>query len=222
MRAMILAAGFGERMRPLTEHTPKPLLPVAGKPLLDYHLEKLARCGVRDVVINHSWLGEQIVAHCGSGQRYGLSLHYSAEATPLETLGGIMQALPLLGEQFIVVNGDIFCDYDFAQLHLPSDALAQLVLVDNPPQHPHGDFALNADRCCTNGEPRFTFAGIACYRAAFFTGCMPGKAPLAPLLRAQMAHQVVAGQRFTGFWSDIGTPQRLQECDRFIRQRESA
>lgn len=219
MRAMILAAGFGERMRPLTDHTPKPLLCVAGRPLLDYHLMRLAAANIRHVVINHSWLGEQIVAHVGDGAQFGLTVQYSAEAAPLETLGGIVQALPLLGDDFIVVNGDIYCDYALSHLQLAPALDAQLVLVPNPEHHPNGDFALHDARCTTELQPRYTFAGIARYRADFFRDCVAGKAPLAPLLRQKMQQQLVGGELHQGYWSDIGTPQRLQHCDDYLRRQ---
>jgi MurNAc alpha-1-phosphate uridylyltransferase len=221
MRAMILAAGLGERMRPLTEHTPKPLLRVAGRPLLDYHLMRLAAAKVQHVVINHSWLGEQIVAHVGDGAQFGLTVQYSPEVTPLETLGGIVQALAFLGDEFIVINGDIYCDYDLSQLQLAPALEAQLVLVPNPEHHRDGDFALHDSRCNTDLLPRYTFAGIARYRADFFRDCVAGKAPLAPLLRQKMQQQLIGGELHRGYWSDIGTPQRLQQCDDYLLRQGS-
>lgn len=223
MRAMILAAGRGERMRPLTDQTPKPLLPVAGKPLLQWHIERLRAAGITELVINHAWLGAQLEAHFADGGSWGVRIAWSREGEPLETLGGIVKALPLLGDEpFLVVNGDIWCDYDFASLvaaHalLPSQALAQLLLVDNPRQHPHGDFALHGDRVSSAGEPRLTFAGIGLYHPQLFRHCPPGKAPLAPLLRAAMAQQQVRGEHFRGRWFDIGTPERLAELDQRLR-----
>lgn len=216
MRAMILAAGRGERMRPLTDHTPKPLLPIAGKPLIVWHLERLAAAGFTDVVINHAWLGEQIVAALGDGQRYGLQLHYSPESPALETAGGIAQALPLLGpDPFLVINGDIWCDWDPAQArtlarHLPASG-AWLLLVDNPPQHPGGDFTLLANgQVQDSSGVKLTFSGIGIYDPDLFAGISPGTAaPLAPLLRAAMAHERVCGAHYRGHWTDVGTPERL-------------
>lgn len=237
MRAMILAAGRGERMRPLTDVTPKPLLPVGGKALIDWHLDNLARAGVREVVINHAWLGAQIAAHVGDGARYGLRVAYSPEGEALETLGGIVKALPLLGAApFLVVNADIWTDCEFAPLvqqGLRADRAAHLVLVDNPPQHPRGDFAIvdgdldNGARSGEGCEPgaavvRLTFSGIALYRPEFFAGCLPGnaapaKAPLAPLLRAAADARRISASHYRGRWFDIGTPERLAQLDTQLR-----
>ncbi|RRQ22335.1 N-acetylmuramate alpha-1-phosphate uridylyltransferase MurU [Thiohalobacter thiocyanaticus] len=217
MKAMILAAGRGERMRPLTDHTPKPLLPVAGRALIDYHLEALARAGLHEVVINHAHLGTQIEAAIGSGSRHGLRISYSPEPEgALETGGGILQALPKLGpEPFVVINGDIWTDYDYARLPQTLEGLAHLVLVDNPPQHPDGDFHLHSDgRVHEAGGERLTFSGIGVYHLELFTGCEPGRFPLAPLLRRAIAAGRVSGEHFAGRWFDIGTPQRLRELDR--------
>lgn len=218
MRAMILAAGRGERMRPLTDHTPKPLLPVGGKPLIVWHLERLARAGCRQVVINHAHLGEQIPAALGDGSAWGLDIRYSPEPPgALETAGGIARALPLLGhEPFLVVNGDIFCDWDpAAALALDMQGrLAHLVLVDNPPHHPAGDFAL-VDGLVGNQEAgRLTFAGIGIYAPALFAGLDPDQpAKLAPLLRTAADAGQVSGERHGGRWVDVGTPERLRELD---------
>lgn len=218
MRAMILAAGRGERMRPLTDHTPKPLLPVAGKPLIVWHIERLRAAGITELVINHAWLGEQLEAALGDGRAHGVRIAWSREGEALETLGGIVQALPLLGhEPFLVVNGDIWCDIDFGQLSLPADCLATLVLVDNPVQHPNGDFGLQQGRVLAEGEPRLTFSGVGLYHPALFADCRPGKAPLAPLLRAAMARRQIAGVHHRGRWFDIGTPARLQQLDQNLR-----
>lgn len=212
MKAMILAAGRGERMRPLTDTCPKPLLRVAGKMLIEYQIEALADAGIDEMVINHAWLGKQIETALGTGQRYGVRLHYSREASALETAGGIIQALPLLGECFIVVNADIWTDYPFAQLSGTPDTLAHLVMVDNPPQHPQGDFALH-DKLVDESEPRLTFSGIGVYRAALFAGLARGVRPLGPLLREAMRQGKVSGEHYRGRWVDVGTPQRLAELD---------
>ncbi len=209
--AMILAAGRGQRLRPLTDTCPKPLLAVRGRALIDYHLEKLARLGVEDVVINLSWLGPALQAALGDGSRWGVRVHYSEEGPDaLETGGGIFQALPWLApDPFLVVNGDVYTDFDFAALALPSAALAQLLLVPNPPHHPAGDFALADGRVQVQGEPRWTYAGIGLYRPELFDGCAPGRFPLLPLLlRAGLAGRL-HGQLHHGLWSDVGTPERL-------------
>ena len=218
---MILAAGRGERMRPLTDCTPKPLLPAAGKPLIVWHLERLAKAGIRDIVINHAHLGEQIEALLDDGSAWGISIRYSPEPSgALETAGGIAQALPLLGDDFfIVVNGDIYCEFDFGTLPvLADDDLAHLVLVPNPPQHPAGDYVLEGNRVVPQGPARLTFAGIGLYRPALFAGLERGKpAKLALLLRQAMAQGKVSGECFTGRWADVGTPERLTELDRDLR-----
>jgi MurNAc alpha-1-phosphate uridylyltransferase len=227
MKVMILAAGRGERMRPLTDHTPKPLLPVGGKPLIAWHLERLAAAGLRDVVINHAHLGSQIEHALGDGSRWGLSIRYSPEPEgALETAGGIANALPLLGsdEPFLVVNGDIFCDWDAAGAVRSGD-LAHLVLVPNPQHHPQGDFCLSGGRVeveCTpstdDDAQTLTFSGIGVYRPQIFAGVARGqKAKLAPLLRAAMAGNQVSGELHRGSWVDVGTPQRLDELDRQLR-----
>ncbi len=213
---MILAAGRGERMRPLTDRTPKPLLPVAGKPLIAYHLEALARAGFREVVINHAHLGAMIEEALGDGGHWGLRIRYSPEPPgALETGGGIRQALPLLGTgPFLVVNGDVWCDYDFSRPALAAGDLAHLLLVDNPPHHPEGDFLLDGGRVREGAGERLTFAGIGVYRPELFDGTGPGAFPLAPLLRRAMAAGRVSGERLTGRWVDVGTPQRLRQLDR--------
>jgi len=209
MKAMILAAGRGERLRPLTDVTPKPLLEVQGKPLIVHHLEALSRAGFTEVVINLSWLGDQIRDLLGNGAEFNLSIEYSEEPEALETAGGIQQALTLLGERFIVVNADIFTDYDFASLR-QYESIAHLVLVKNPPHHADGDFTLKDSRLDTEGSPRYTFSGIAQYHCSFFQGLAPGKQALAPLLFAAVAKQQVTGELFRGNWTDIGTRERLE------------
>ena len=210
MRAMILAAGRGERMRPLTDSLPKPLLPVAGKPLIVHHIERLARSGIRQLVINHAHLGGMIEAYLGDGSAWGVEIQYSAEKKALETGGGILRALPLLGEApFMVVNGDIWCDIDFGGLHLADQMLAHLVLVSNPPHHPEGDFVLREGRVQVDQGARLTFSGIGIYHPRLFAECTAGAFPLAPLLKAAMARHQVSGEHYRGRWIDVGTPQRL-------------
>lgn len=219
MKAMILAAGRGERMRPLTDTTPKPLLMAGGRRLIEYHLLNLAGAGIEEVVINHAHLGGQIEEQLGDGSRYGVTIHYSAEEQALETGGGIFQALPLLGhEPFLVVNGDVWCDYPLERLVATPCALAHLVLIDNPPHHPAGDFHLREGRVEAEGEPRLTFSGIGLYHPELFRGCTPGPFPLAPLLREAMAAGRVSGEHYRGQWFDIGTPQRLAQLDELLRQ----
>lgn len=222
MKAMILAAGKGERMRPLTLRTPKPLLPVAGIPLIEYHLQALAKAGVEEVVINHAWLGQQIEDALGDGSRFCLGIRYSAEGEPLETAGGILKALPLLGsEPFVLVNGDVFTDYDFNTLHAPLKGLAHLVLVDNPEHHPDGDFVLYEGevRAQAHGQLRLTYSGIAVLHPQLFDGCPPGPHKLAPLYRNAMALGQVSGEHFQGLWVDVGTHERLAEAERLLKER---
>ncbi len=210
--AMILAAGRGERMRPLTDTMPKPLLRVGGKPLIERHVERLAACGVERIVINLAWLGSMIREHLGDGSRYGVSIRYSEE-TPhaLETAGGIYRALPLLQPgPFVVVNGDVLTEYPFGELRLGGGADAHLVLVPNPPQHPRGDFGLEDGFVVPGGGRQYTFSGIAAYGAAFFAGCADGAFPLKPLLLRAMAAQRCTGELYEGGWEDVGTPERLQ------------
>lgn len=222
MKAMILAAGKGERMRPLTLHTPKPLVPVAGVPLIEYHLRALAQAGFTEVVINHAWLGQQIEKHLGDGSQFGLSIRYSAEGEPLETGGGIFQALPLLGEEpFLLVNGDIWTDYDFTRLRAPLAGLAHLVLVDNPGHHGTGDFCLDAGqvRDADGRGQTLTYSGISVLDPALFAGCQASAFKLAPLLRQAMASGQVSGEHHGGHWVDVGTLERLAEVERLLAER---
>jgi MurNAc alpha-1-phosphate uridylyltransferase len=220
MKAMLLAAGRGERMRPLTDHTPKPLLRVADKPLICWHLEALVRAGVREVIVNLSWLGEQIRETLGDGQAFGLRIRYSEEGNPpLETGGGIFKALPLLGpEPFLVVNGDTFTDVDVRSLQLSAAADARLVLVPNPPQHPHGDFVLEGEWIVDRAGPRLTYSGIGIFSPALFHGCTAGPFPLLPLLQRASGAGRLQGQRHSGQWLDIGTPERLTALNRQLAQ----
>jgi MurNAc alpha-1-phosphate uridylyltransferase len=219
LKVMILAAGRGERMRPLSDTVPKPLLEAGGKPLIVHLIEGLARHGLRDLVINHSHLGEKISAYLDDGGRYGVRIVYSHEAGGgLETGGGIFKALSLIDtDPFMVINGDIWTDFPFDRLPARLDGLAHLVLVDNPPQHPQGDFVLREGKLLVEGAPRLTFSGIGVYARALFAECRPGKFPLAPLLRAAMARGLVSGEHYTGRWRDVGTPQRLADLDRELR-----
>ena len=232
MKAMILAAGRGERMRPLTDTTPKPLLHAGGKPLIVWHLERLAASGFRDIVINHSHLGEQIEATLGNGNLFGLNILYSPDpAGALETAGGIAQALPFLGSQpFLVVNGDVWCDWDFSQAHKRMHALtghpAHLVLVDNPPQHAGGDFSLDGETVRYAGEstgPTLTYAGTGIFSPDFFASVPAGAVmKMRPLLDAGIAKGLVTGERHPGIWVDVGTPERLAELDRELKAKEFA
>lgn len=222
MRALIFAAGRGERMRPLTDATPKPLLQAGGKRLIEWHLQSLARAGVREIVINTSHLAEQFPAALGDGSRWGLRIAYSHEGSePLETGGGMLRALPLLGDDpFIAVNGDIFTDFDFSTLPQNPSGLAHLVLVDNPAHHPSGDFSL--EHGLVRDEPRLTFAGIGVYRPELLAGHAPGKFALAPVLRAAMREQHISGEHFRGSWLDIGTVERLMTIDAQLAQNSRA
>lgn len=222
---MILAAGRGERMRPLTDHTPKPLLQVGGKPLIVWHLEHLANAGFREVVINHAHLGKQIEDALGNGSQWGLSIVYSPEAVALETAGGIVKALPFLGDApFLVVNADIFTDIDFARLRnvLQGQELAHLVMIDNPPQHPEGDFVYSAGRIKLEGASMLTFSGVAVYSPRMFAG-LPDDVPtkLAPLLRQAIEKGEVGGEYHHGIWHDVGTPQRLVVLNQMLKQVEN-
>lgn len=224
MKAMILAAGRGERMRPLTDDCPKPLLQAGGMSLIERHVRRLAAAGFRDLVVNHAWLGERIEGALGDGSRFGIRIRYSPEGEALETAGGIARALPLLGEApFLVVNGDVHCDYDPARARTIAARLdarplvAWLVLVPNPGHHRAGDFILEGGRVRDEGDgARLTFSGIGIYHPRLFDG-VSGRAPLAPLLRRAMAEGRVAGERHDGDWIDVGTPERLADLDAHLR-----
>lgn len=231
MKALIFAAGLGERMRPLTDTTPKPLLEVGGKRLIEWHLEKLAACGIEDVVINTSWLATQFPQVLGDGAPWGLRIRYSYEGTtPLETGGGMLHALPLIGEEpFLLVNGDVWTDLDFATLPRDPEGLAHLVMVDRPPQATQGDFALDADgHVRSDGAQRLTYAGIGVYRPQLLDGWRahsrdtgaddtPPRFRLAPILRAHMADGRIHGRHHRGRWTDVGTPERLRTLDEELR-----
>lgn len=228
MKAIILSAGLGTRMRPLTDHTPKPLLKAGGQYLISYHLQKLRAAGIRDIVINTHWLSEQLTAALGSGEKWDVRIHYSHEPVLLETAGGIAQALPMLSdgeEPFLVVNGDIFTEFDFSawleqQLPLPQGILASLVLVPNPEHHPDGDFRLD----CANGLvkeksslPTLTYSGIGLFHPDFFAGVPAQPMKLAPLLHHFIAQGKVIGTECRDYWLDVGTPKRLRELDERLR-----
>ncbi|MDF0605793.1 nucleotidyltransferase family protein [Neisseriaceae bacterium TC5R-5] len=227
MKAMILAAGRGERMRPLTEHTPKPLLMVGGKALIVWQIERLAAAGFRDIVINHAWLGQQIVHALGDGRYWGVQLSYSAEVEPLETAGGIAQALPLLqqnsGSAFLCVAADIYTDYDYRRLAVHIDRLNQqtdagmhLVMTANPPFHPQGDFGLDAHGSLQlQSVEKFTFSSIGVYDCRMFSAIAPGSfVAMRPYYQAAIAAGQASGEYFSGCWHNIGTPAQLQQLDR--------
>ncbi len=229
-KAMILAAGRGERMRPLTDHTPKPLLPVGGKPLIVWHIERLRAAGFTELVINHAHLGHRLEEALGDGTAFGVRIAWSPEATALETAGGIRHALPLLSDApFLVINGDVFCDADFTALRTAAEnlctdgPLAHLLLVDNPEHHPEGDFHLDdAGLIHADGAPRITFSGLSAYHPALFAALADNTpAKLAPLLREAMSAGKVTGQHHAGRWIDVGTPQRLAELDRELGARRT-
>jgi MurNAc alpha-1-phosphate uridylyltransferase len=237
MKAMILAAGEGRRMRPLTDQMPKPLLPVGGVPLIERHIVSLAAAGITEIVVNTSHLADQLSTFLGSGDRWGVDIVISHEASPLETAGGIILALPLLGNQpFLVVNGDIYTDYPFERLHDHSvtNGGAHLVCVDNPPHHPEGDFMLSDGRVIAevgasgdlqptalpDAAAAVTFSGIGCYSPAFFAGCQPGKQPLKPLMVSAMQADLLSGEHYPGEWQDVGTPERLAILDNRLAQND--
>ncbi|TRX54030.1 N-acetylmuramate alpha-1-phosphate uridylyltransferase MurU [Thalassomonas sp. M1454] len=226
MKAMILAAGRGERMKPLTDTCPKPLLKVAGVPLIEHHLRNLKQAGITDIVINHAWLGEQIEQYFGDGKKFGVNIVYSAEGDgALETAGGIVKALPLLGDEpFVLVNGDIYCDFNFAQLpKLQSFELAHLILVKNPEHNLAGDFGFNGktltfDSKLAQANEKFTYSGLGVYHPKLFAGLAIEKAPLAPILIKAMEQGSISGTRYSGVWSDIGTPQRLEQINKQLTE----
>jgi MurNAc alpha-1-phosphate uridylyltransferase len=222
MKAMILAAGRGERMRPLTDTMPKPLLRIGGQTLIERHIHALAGAGIRELVINHAHLGRKLEQALGDGGNYGVDIRWSPEPEgALETGGGIFNALPLLGDApFIVVNADIWTDYPFGELPEQPDGLAHLVLVDNPAHHPGGDFVLSTGRVLQGGGAPLTFSGIGVYRPELFAGCAAGVFPLAPLLRRAMDDGRVSGAHYRGAWFDIGTPERLQEVNDVVINRQ--
>jgi MurNAc alpha-1-phosphate uridylyltransferase len=226
MKAMLLAAGRGERMRPLTNRMPKPLVEAAGKPLIAWHLERLAAAGFREAVINVAHLGEQLVERIGDGRAFGLTIAWSREAEPLETAGGLAWARGLLGEEpFLLVNADIYCEVDFARLRERAlgAMLAHLVLVPNPPHRPNGDFSLAAERVGNDAAPRYTYSGIALIDPALYAAVRAGdKAPLAPYLKAAAAQGRLSGEIYQGLWRDIGTAERLDELRGLLERRGGA
>jgi len=214
MKAMILAAGRGERLRPITDNIPKPLVKVRGKALIQYHVEALVAAGFTDLVINHAWHGEQIEQALGDGSRFGAAIQYSPEGKALETGGGIYKALPLLGENpFLVVNGDVFTDFPFAELVNQPSKLVHLVLVPNPPQHPKGDFSLQGNEVKREGSNMYTFSGIGVYSPDLFKECQPGAFSLAPLLFNAIERSEMTGQLYGGVWEDVGTVERLEKLN---------
>jgi len=219
MKAMLLAAGRGERMRPITDSLPKPLVPLAGRPLIAWHLAALARAGIKEVVINLSWLGGLLREALGDGARFGLRISFSEEGpVPLETGGGIFRALPLLGpEPFLVINADIWTDMDFARLTLEPGAHAHLMLIPNPPHHPRGDFGLEGELVVNRDSDRFTYSGVGVYRPEFFAGCRHERFPLLPLLNRAIAARLARGELYRGQWCDVGTPERLAGLEARVR-----
>ena len=216
---MILAAGRGERLRPLTDHTPKPLIEAGGKPLILHLIKSLVEGGIDEIIVNTAHLGEKIQERLGDGQDLGARIHYSPEHEALETGGGIFRALPLLGQApFLVINGDIATDFPFGTLKDRPIDLAHLILVPNPDHHPQGDFGLEEGLALDQGSPQFTFGGIGVYRPELFSECSAGRFPLAPLLRAAMLESRVSAELWPGFWMDIGTIERLETFDRRLRR----
>lgn len=218
MKAMILAAGRGERMRPLTDTCPKPLLEVGGQRLIEYHIHALVAAGIKNIVINHAHLGKQIEQYLGDGSVYGAEIIYSPETEALETGGGIFNALPLLGsEPFVLVNGDVWTDYNFNHLPEQITGLAHLVMISNPEHNTKGDFVLENGYLRQSGENKLTYSGIGVYHPDLFSQCSAGKFPLAPLLKSAMDKNKITGEHFSGEWVDVGTPERLYELDKKLR-----
>ena len=224
MKAMLLAAGRGERMRPLTDHRPKPLIEVRGQPLIVWHLRALARAGVDEVVINLSWLGAMIRDALGTGEAHGVRIRYSEEGEPpLETGGGIQRALPLLGDApFLLVNGDVFTDVDLGALRLPAGSLAHLVLVPNPPHNPRGDFDLRDGRIVGAPADRLTYSGVGIIDPALLLEAAPGRFPLRPWLQKALDAGRLSGQRHDGYWLDVGTPERLADLEHHLTVCENS
>lgn len=224
MKVMLLAAGKGKRMRPLTDEVPKPLLQAGGKSLIVHQIEKLVAAGFHDFVINHAWLGEQLEKELGDGSKYSINISWSREVEPLETAGGIIKALPLLGDgPFAVVNADVWTDFPFAKLHkaLLPEMQAHIVLVNNPAHHPNGDFSLSSDNVLKRRaiplQPSYTFSGIAVYHPAFFSNVTQKSYPLLPLLEKAVAHELASAELYQGDWQDIGTPERLAALDKQLQ-----
>ncbi len=225
MKAMILAAGRGERLRPLTDKLPKPLINVAGKSLVAYHLENLAAAGIDEIVINTAWLAGKIHQQLGDGSNFGVSIQYSDEGVALETAGGIINALSLLGDEpFLVINGDIWCDFDFSALKIQSTLItksklqAHLILVNNPEHNQQGDFSLQDKLIKNTGSSMSTFSGIGIYKPEFFAETKSGASPLAPLIREKCEENLVSGQFHAGLWTDVGTIERLQTLEDFLKK----
>lgn len=217
MKAMILAAGRGERMRPLTDKCPKPLLMAGGTPLIEHHVQKLVRAGITEIVINHAHLGQQIEDYLQDGSAWGASIQYSRENTALETGGGIFQALPLLGDApFLVVNGDVWCELDFRELPKTIAGHAHLVMIDNPEHNPGGDFYYQNGKLTPEQGFKLTYSGIGIYHPLLFANCSVGKFPLAPLIRQAIIDDLVSATHYSGYWLDVGTPQRLQQLDEHL------
>ncbi len=221
MKAMILAAGRGERLRPLTDELPKPLIKVAGKSLIEYHIENLADAGFKEVIINTAWLAHKIHQQLGDGSKYSVSITYSDEGEALETAGGIINAFPLLGDDaFLVVNGDIWCDFDFSTLpELTADIQAHLVLVKNPPHNLKGDFALQDKLIKNTGESMATYSGIGIFNPVFFAAQKKGISPLAPIIREKCEQDLVSGQYHAGRWTDVGSLERLQQLEAQLAEK---
>ena len=218
MKCMLLAAGLGERLRPLTNNIPKPLINIAGKPLIDHHLERLKTAGFKEIVINLSYLGDKIKAYLGDGQNYGVNINYSIEGnSPLETAGGIIHALPLLGDEpFLVINSDIWCNHSLSFANLSNEKMAHLVLIDNPPHNPKGDFVYELGKVINTGENFLTYSGIGIYHPELFINLPIKKLALAPILRSAVEKELVSAEYFTGNWFDIGTPERLKHADKYV------